>query len=590
MQSRPSTWIHFLVGIRLAWSHLQQTPLYWLLAGILVAGGMALGIQEKWADFFAPLCLSMFLTLPTAFWGWQAAAVGSAPAVREPLVSRSADEWVINLASVLVNGLAGGFLSILFSLASLLPRVAGSLAWQKGLLWTPHVLLAHTVSAAIGTAVGLLSGRRPAVGFVCTGGLWWLMMWFAERMGPTSPDPLLRVLQWDQLLQDASAEPLYAPLAAGYAAVTVLVLLIGIAGFAIMERRRLPASPVTPIRIAAWATAAVMAVVSFTLLTWDVRAAEAALTTAPPPLGSAVLDWNADEVILEVTHTSGRRLIRGPVRPAAVALSEQRFSPYVGRQGVVVPVHLLTGPGPYSLHAKVPDGWSLYGCSLVTPAPTGGVDCEGEEAESDWLVLLREGTVDESTSLLRAAHPSRAEAQDLFREVVEAGFREIGRPVPDILFSRIAGPRWLSPKLLAGPGLQADDPAVTTRQAAHGAATALTLYLVEQRHGDVESELVPLLATLDRLLFELGPIPIDPAERQRREGAVVEQALIRYKPLPGAESPGFNEWWIQVDKMLSTKQVTASTLWQAVSTIQGADDARKWPETVRSLGIWVGRP
>lgn len=585
MPSRPSIWIQFLVGARLAWSHLQQTPLYWLLLGLLAAGGLALGLRERWTHFFAPLGVAMFLTLPTSYWGWHAAVAGSAPAAREPLVSRCADEWVINLSRVVVNGLAGGFLSLVFSLASLLPTVAEAPVWQKGLLWTPHVMLAHALSAAIGTTAGLLSARRTAFGLICTGGLWFLVVRFAERMGTTSPDPLLRVLRWDMLLQDAWAEPLYTPLAVGFIAATVVFTLVGVAGFALLERRRVPVPRVAPNRIAVWVGTAAAGISAFMLLTWNVRAREAVLTTAPPHLGPAVLEWNPDNATLGVTHASGSRLIRGPVGPSAVALSGQRFSPYVGSMGVVVPVQLLTGPGPYNLHTNLPDGWSLLGCSRTTAGPTGGIKCEGERAESDWLVLLHTGRVHAAASPLRAADPARAEAQQLFRATLDAGFQAIGRPEPEVLFFSTGSVRWLSPMLLAGPSLRGGDPAVTTRQAAHDVAVALTLHLVDQRSGEVEPELLPLLATIDRLVFELGPIPVDPLERQRREGAAVNQSRIRYKPLPRHDQPLFQEWWIRVDEALITGQVSASALWQALATIQDADDARKWPETAQLLGI-----
>lgn len=566
----PSALRHLMAGLRLEWSRQVQPPLLGLLAALLAGLGVALGIHESFANPFGPLDVAMFLTLPTALWGWQATTAASSPGARELLAARAADEWVIHLARVLLVGVMGGLLSLLFTMSALLPVRATPLAWLPALRWVPHVLLSHIASAALGGTAGLVFSRFPAVGLFAAGGLWSLLVWATVLLGPTSPDPLLRVLGWSSLLRDGEAEPLYSVLALGFVSLTLTAMLAGFAGFALLKRGRLAPAVASPARLATWALSALAFTAGAVTAGWQVRATEAVLA-GPPPSGSASeLVWLPEERSLLLTGPAGERRIQGPVRPTAVALSEQRFQPYIGRHGAALPLHLLTGTGPYALSVALPEGWVLYGCGETAALPDGTVACRGEQAEDDWMVPLPSGAVEAASAELRALNPQLAEARALFEMLLAAGLRELGEPMPDVIYLDPGGPRWLSPRLVSGQVRSAPDPAVSQRQMAHAAALALTQHLSDQPSGGNEGALLPLLATIDRLVWELGLLPAD----------LMRPANLR---LPAEELDAYNRWWHAVDQQLSAGHVEAASIWAALATLEVPADALRWPETAARL-------
>lgn len=561
---------HLVAGMRLEYSRQVQPPLLGLVVALLTGLGAALGSRESFTDPFAPLSLAMLLTLPTALWSCLAAAAASSPGARELLVARGADEWAIHLARVTLIGLIGGFLSLLFTLSGLLPHAAGLPTWLPALRWVPHLLLSHTAAAALGGTAGLLLSRIPAAGLLAAGGLWCLVVWSAAPLGPASPDPLLRVLQWNSLLQDGAAEPLHGALAISFLALALVAMLTGLAGFTLLQRTHLAPTAPSPARAAAWACITLVAIAAAAGAGWRIRAAEAALTALPPLSGTTQLTWQPDQRSLLATGPTGDKLIRGPVRPTAVALSEQRFQPYVGQHGAVVPLSLLTGAGPYRLTVTVPERWTLYGCGEASALPDGTFACRGERAEHDWLLLVPADAVGAASALVRTLSPQRAEARTLFEEVLAAGLMQLGEPMPDVVYIAPDGPRWLSPRLVAGPMRSAPDPAISRRQMAHAAARALAQRLSGEPTGGAERALLPILATLDRLVWELGLLPAD----------LMSPASLN---LPATDLDDYHRWWRLVDEGLTTGQVEAADLWQALGALQGPEDARRWPELASRL-------
>lgn len=240
---RPHFFRTLWLGARLEWLRLRANPASWPLAGLLIAGGLIVGRLDA-ASFglhslFDTLQLAMFLTVVSAFWGWQATAAAVHPRAREVLAARAVDEWTLQGARVAVTGLYGGLITFLAFLALAVPRYYLLAPWWVGLRWLPVIVLAHTLAASLGGLAALLSVRRPGLGVPLTLGLWGAWVGLAPVFGPLWPDLFLRVLRWNDVLQDAAIEPLRWPLLVSFALATLVTLTLGTSLLWGLERRRL---------------------------------------------------------------------------------------------------------------------------------------------------------------------------------------------------------------------------------------------------------------------------------------------------------------------------------------------------------------
>ncbi|ADI14141.1 ABC transporter permease [Truepera radiovictrix] len=591
---RPHFFRTLWLGARLEWLRLRANPASWPLAGLLIAGGLIVGRLDA-ASFglhslFDTLQLAMFLTVVSAFWGWQATAAAVHPRAREVLAARAVDEWTLQGARVAVTGLYGGLITFLAFLALAVPRYYLLAPWWVGLRWLPVIVLAHTLAASLGGLAALLSVRRPGLGVPLTLGLWGAWVGLAPVFGPLWPDLFLRVLRWNDVLQDAAIEPLRWPLLVSFALATLVTLTLGTSLLWGLERRRLAVTKPPAMRSAALLGVVLALGVGLLGLGSAWAARERALTLAAPRQGSAArsLFWNPARLTLSVEREANREKLRGPARPTAVAPRDfMTFAPYIGRHGVVLPIGRVEA-GRYDFTVYPSSGWELYGCSRV--APNGeGVRCAGADAEADWLLILPEGALETADRAMRALDPTLYEAKALYDASVRAALAKLERPVPEILPFGGSGSLWLGEKTLAGATVFGER-ALMRRQAVHEAAVTVAANLLGVRKPNealysAQSPLEPnvplaLVAVLDRLLLEGADL--EPAEAAVRGGEEVALADRRYPlyPFDDGRRPEYNTWWLSTHDRLA-QGVPEGELWAALRNVTDWNGVESWNDLLR---------
>jgi hypothetical protein len=583
------------LGARLEWLRLRANPASWLLAGLLVAGGFMLGFLDT-ASFglhslFDTLQLAMFLTVVSAFWGWQATAAAVHPRTREILAARAVDEWTVQVARIAVTGLYGGLITFVAFLALAVPRYYLLEPWWVGLRWLPVIVLAHTLAASLGGLAALLSVRRPGLGVPVTLGLWGTWVGLAQAFGPLWPDLFLRVLRWDNVLQDAAIEPLRGPLLVSFTLAIFLILTLGISLLRGLERRRLAVTKQPAMQTAAQLGVVFALGVSLLGLASAWAARERALTTPSARSGSPVesLAWNPARLTLVVESEGEHEILRGPARPTAVAPRDfDAFAPYIGRHGVVLPIGRVE-VGRYDFTVYPSSGWELYGCSWTLPNGEG-VRCAGADAEVDWLMILPEGALETADRAMRSLDPALYEAKALYDASVRFALAMLKRPTPDILPFGGARPLWLSEQTLAGATVFGETP-VMRRQAVHSAAVTVAANLLGVRRPNEalytarDLQLEPnvplaLVAVLDRLLLEVAGL--DPAEASVRRGEQVAFAERLYPLYPFDDSgrPDYNAWWLATHDDLA-RGVPEGELWAALRDVTDWNGVESWNDLLR---------
>lgn len=606
MTRTPSFGRTFSVGLRIELDRIKQHPATWLLTFILLAVGVVLGFVETsgWEPIFGPLKLSMSLTIISSFWGYHATTCSNSRRMRELVVARAADEMALHMARITLTGLYGGAVTVLFFLATALPRSYSLAAWQFGLRWTPHIFLAHLMSASMGGMAALAALRWPQLGMILTGGLWYGSVIVASRFGPSSPDLLLRVLRWNHLLKDASSDPIYVPLMLSFAVVTFLGVSFGVTLLAIGEQRSMPVPRPMTLRLVTWCLAAMVTAVGLVTSLQDWRGREDLLLAGARASTSTqilTLEWDPSHSELKVIDGEvPHEALRGPARPTTVAPSEfQAFAPYIGRNGVVLPVSRLRASGSYEFVIRHPASWRVYGCSYRANEDFNTVRCWGEAAERDWLVLLPDYAIEEAMRTGLRTSSSENHAQGLFLEGLSLAFAVLHVDMPQVLpYLSAGGPRWLGKNTLAGSMITGGDQGIMIRNAAYYLAMSIAMYLVDTRSpeedlldrssglGDEQwDSMVPLalIGTIDRLVFELGPFKLDPLEVCRRSGQQVSFGALRYRMMPQLKWAEFNQWWLTTDSLISEKGVRPEEIWRVLSQVGRDMDARDWPATMRRL-------
>ncbi|MDQ3399277.1 MAG: hypothetical protein M3511_16235 [Deinococcota bacterium] len=523
-----------MVGARLEWSRLKSNPATWLFGGVLVLGGLALGgfgqIAGWQNDILGALVLSLFLTIISAFWGWQATAAAIRPQAREIVAARSTDEWTLHLVRLCITGLYGGLVTMLFFLAATTPRFYLLEPWWVALNWLPHVVLAHVLAASLGGLAALLFARLPGLGIPATFALWLGWWYLALSLGPLWPDLTLRVLRWSNVLRDAAAESLYWPLLASFAAAILILLAFGMMTFSLTERRHLTVVPLQG-RHLAWSLATTVVIAALLATAFPRYERETRLLAQGVPTNPKVdtVLWRPSDLSLTLQSSNKKEMLQGPARPNAVSnLDFTGFAPYLGRHGVVLPVSRVTGPGPYNFVIDYPSSWLLYGCSEVTLTQTGAAECRGEAAERDWFILLPRGVTATELELAETLNPFYYRARLLIRATVEAALETVNPDSPEVEVLPFGGPFWLSERSLSQSTIFGD-PQLVLRNAASHAALAIAMHLASVRQPNLalwgvedqrpEPNLpLALVAAADRLVFELGQFELDPTEAARRRG------------------------------------------------------------------------
>lgn len=585
------------VSMRFEWYRLMHNWGSRLFVVMVVALGAVAGIRgnESLDPVFGPVELSMLLTVASALWCALATLANSHPAFREVLVARCADEWAFHLARVAATGLYGGLLSAAFFLAFNLFHMPVLSLWPYLIKWLPHVALGHMLGAAIGGLAGLVFRRSQALAVLASVVLWVLAQLLMAAVGPSSPDMLLRVLSWNSLYKDGAAEPVYMLLLIGLAAVTGLLVVLGMVLFLVTGRREL--APPAPKRVSRviWGLAVGVLAVSWITcwLSWNGR--EGALWYRTSDAGQRTLTVAWDPRGLRIDLRQGAKTLRslsGPVRPTALNWTAGMLNPYIGRHGVLLPVERLVGAGPYDLRVTQGVDWAVYGCSAREPLPGGDVVCRGDAAERDWLILLPRKAVDEQLAMV--AYSPRAEAQSLFRGLTQAAFRQLERPVPDVLFLGDQDVRWLGAETLQGPGLFGAGTLGKRRMAVYEAALAVATYKAGLRDpwpdmkwvsfgGQASRTPMPLVATIDRLMFEFGQVYVNTAERDLRAGRSPNIVMLNDWALPRADRDIYNRWWTAVDDLIVNRHVAPAEIWAALSQLDPSAGGLDWPPKAEAL-------
>ncbi len=581
----PTFFRTFQVGMRFEWQRLASQPVTWFLGGMVLLGGLLLGLFGQVAawqtDMLGALRLALWFTLVSAFWGHQATAAAVTVTHREVIAARAADEWALHLARLFVTGFYGALISALFFLGATLSLQALE-PWRVALRWLPHVILAHTLAAALGGLSALLFARRPGLGVPATFLLW--LGWFAAgpalSLSPLWPDLTLNVLRWDNTLQDASAQSLYWPLLASFALAISLIFILGLLAFSALERRHLAPAPLPAVRRLAWPLATALAL-GLLIASATVRHERETLLLQEAAMPVEAVLWEPQRLALRLRGQGEEQLLEGPSRPTAVnSLEYQRFAPYLGRDGVVLRVARLVPEGAYDIRIGVPESWQLYGCAEVIPTRDEALRCRGEAAERDWLVLLPTGALAREREVNRTLDPLREQARTRIERSIRAIFEHLNLPSPTLL--PFGGPFWLSERALSMPTTFGASE-LAMRSAAGLAAIAISAYLADLRQPEVAlwegiSNLpLALLATVDRLIFELGHFDLDPTEIVRRRGDVALGTEPLYPLLPFAFDETYNAYWLATDALLRERGVTSSELWHELAALTSAD----WEE-----GAW----
>ncbi len=569
------------VGLKLEWLRLRANPASWLLGGLLVGGGLIIGLLDTTSfginSLFDNLQLAMFLTVVSSFWGWQATAAAIQPRVREVLAARAVDEWTMQLARVAVTGCYGGLITFAAYLVLTVPRYFLFEPWSVGLRWLPVIVLAHALAASLGGLAALLCCRRPGLGVPATFGLWGAWVLLAQAVGPLWPDLFLRVLRWNNLLKDAAVEPLRGPLAVSFSLAVFATTTVGVALLRRLEHKRLAVPEQGRLQTALQLGTAFILGASLVTLGTARAAREGALVDKPSTGTVDSLVWNPSRLTLTLVSRGDRQELRGPARPTAVAPRDfETFAPYIGRHGVVLPISRVAS-GSYDFTVFPAAGWVLYGCS--TTVSQNGVRCRGEDAAEDWLVILPEGVLATADSAARSLDPSLYEAATLYDTLVRLALSSLERPAPEILPLGGRRPLWLSEKALAGSTVFGEEP-VMRRQAAYSAAVTVAANLVgvrepnEALYSTRNMRLEPnvplaLVAAVDRLLFALNVLELDPAEAAARRGEPVEvsQRLYPFYPLNDRNRPDYNRWWLATDDLIA-QGVPVADLWVALRDVQ----------------------
>ena len=159
-------------------------------------------------------------------------------------------------------------------------------------------------------------------------------------------------------------------------------------------------------------------------------------------------------------------------------------------------------------------------------------------------------------------------------------FEHLKLPSPALL--PFGGPFWLSERALSMP-TTFGAPELMMRSAAGYAAIATSARLADVRQPEVAlwegtSNLpLALLATVDRLIFELEHFDLDPTEIARRRGQAALDSQPLYPLLPFAANERYNAYWLATDVLLREGSVTTSELWHELARLTSED----WEE-----GAW----
>lgn len=570
IRKAPAFFRVIVIGVRHEWDHWSRSHVMRIFAALVIALGVLTGsefVANPGSELvFGSIKMSMFLTIGTAYWCWWATSESLREGVRELLVIRAADESALQLARLVTIGFLGGLISVVFSMATLFHSLDATFGLGPYVVkWTPIVIFGHIFSAAVGSVAALLSARKPQLGIFLTAGIWVGLLLLPSVW---VPDPLLRSLHWHMLLRDHPSLTIYSGLVARFLLFGLLIFVVGMGIFGLLMRTRMrPTIPATSYIIVGLGLASLFVLVWASINASDARLSNILLDDVPVFTMTAdrpaQLVWQPKLPMIHFTDPEGTSLgaLAGPVA------SGER---YIGRLGFVLPLKRFVTRGSYDFFLRIPEGWIAYGCSRRVVEANRGLRCFGDFAERDWIAVLRQEDVQKVSMDIERFRPEQARANALFREKVARIFFLLDEPHPNI-FPLLAGtePWWFADHTIALPIFDGYPPSHVVRKVAHHLALLVADYLTRDVFLDQNTRLA-LLATIDRLVLELGGFELSDDERSWRGGGSGD---INTR-LPRFADVDFNYWWNRTDELL--EYVGSEEVWAAVATLHGGGGLPQW--------------